>query len=283
MNPTQKSISWATTSPNPKKLKKKKKIQSNGQNFLINPSCLLPSKAVDNSRTLRVSLPNPHSLLSSHTHKPSSLSLLSLPSTPNSFLSVPQISRVRVYLFQFPPNSSMASSTSAQIHGLGISPRGYSGKLNLASSKAFFFGQKLHKTTAFYPKLRAKKVGPLRVVNEKVVGIDLGTTNSAVAAMEGGKPTIVTNAEGQRTTPSVVAYAKNGDMLVGQIAKRQAVVNPENTFFSVKRFIGRKMTEVDEESKQVSYRVVRDENGNVKLDCPAIGRQFAAEEISAQV
>lgn len=70
---------------------------------------------------------------------------------------------------------------------------------------------------------------------------------------------------------------------MGQIAKRQAVVNPENTFFSVKRFIGRKMSEVDEESKQVSYRVVRDENGNVKLDCPAIGKQFAAEEISAQV
>ena len=126
-------------------------------------------------------------------------------------------------------------------------------------------------------------MGPLRVVNEKVVGIDLGTTNSAVAAMEGGKPTIITNAEGQRTTPSVVAYTKNGDRLVGQIAKRQAVVNPENTFFSVKRFIGRKMSEVDEESKQVSYRVIRDENGNVKLDCPAIGKQFAAEEISAQV
>lgn len=70
---------------------------------------------------------------------------------------------------------------------------------------------------------------------------------------------------------------------MGQIAKRQAVVNPENTFFSVKRFIGRKMSEVDEESKQVSYRVVRDDNGNVKLDCPAIGKQFAAEEISAQV
>lgn len=115
------------------------------------------------------------------------------------------------------------------------------------------------------------------------MGIDLGTTNSAVAAMEGGKPTIVTNAEGQRTTPSVVAYTKNGERLVGQIAKRQAVVNPENTFFSVKRFIGRKMVEVDEESKQVSYRVVRDENGNVKLDCPAIGKQFAAEEISSQV
>ncbi|KAF5175362.1 Chaperone protein dnak [Thalictrum thalictroides] len=125
--------------------------------------------------------------------------------------------------------------------------------------------------------------GPIKVVNEKVVGIDLGTTNSAVAAMEGGKPTIVTNAEGQRTTPSVVAYTKNGDRLVGQIAKRQAVVNPENTFFSVKRFIGRKMSEVDEESKQVSYRVVRDDNGNVKIDCPAIGKQFAAEEISAQV
>lgn len=115
------------------------------------------------------------------------------------------------------------------------------------------------------------------------MGIDLGTTNSAVAAMEGGQPTIVTNAEGQRTTPSVVAYTRNGDRLVGQLAKRQAVVNPENTFFSVKRFIGRKMAEVDEEAKQVSYKVIADENGNVKLDCPAVGKQFAAEEISAQV
>ncbi|KAG2627723.1 hypothetical protein PVAP13_3KG262102 [Panicum virgatum] len=130
---------------------------------------------------------------------------------------------------------------------------------------------------------RSRRWRPLRVSCEKVVGIDLGTTNSAVAAMEGGKPTIVTNAEGARTTPSVVAYTKSGDRLVGQIAKRQAVVNPENTFFSVKRFIGRKMNEVDEESKQVSYRVLRDDNGNVKLDCPAIGKQFAAEEISAQV
>lgn len=130
---------------------------------------------------------------------------------------------------------------------------------------------------------RGRRWRPLRVACEKVVGIDLGTTNSAVAAMEGGKPTIVTNAEGARTTPSVVAYTKSGDRLVGQIAKRQAVVNPENTFFSVKRFIGRKMNEVDEESKQVSYLVIRDDNGNVKLDCPAIGKQFAAEEISAQV
>ncbi|XP_009588865.1 stromal 70 kDa heat shock-related protein, chloroplastic-like [Nicotiana tomentosiformis] len=128
-----------------------------------------------------------------------------------------------------------------------------------------------------------QKYRPMKIVSEKVVGIDLGTTNSAVAVMEGGQPTIVTNAEGQRTTPSVVAYTKNGDRLVGQIAKRQAVVNPENTFFSVKRFIGRKMTEVDEESKQVSYRVMKDENGNVKLECPAIGKQFAPEEISAQV
>ena len=81
----------------------------------------------------------------------------------------------------------------------------------------------------------------------------------------------------------MVAYTKNGDRLVGQIAKRQAVVNPENTFFSVKRFIGRKMNEVDDEAKQVSYGVLRDGNGNVKLDCPAIGKQFAAEEFSAQV
>ncbi|CDP06831.1 unnamed protein product [Coffea canephora] len=80
--------------------------------------------------------------------------------------------------------------------------------------------------------------------------------------MEGGKPTIVTNPEGQRTMPSVVAYTKNGDRLVGQIAKRQVVVNLENKFFSVKRFVGRKMSEMDEESKQVSYKAVRDENNN---------------------
>lgn len=187
----------------------------------------------------------------------------------------------------------MAAST-AQIHGLGPSSFAAASmrKSNHPpSSRTVFFGQKLgnSSSTPTILKLRSNlsrrtsTVRPFRVVSEKVVGIDLGTTNSAVAAMEGGKPTIVTNAEGQRTTPSVVAYTKNGDRLVGQIAKRQAVVNPENTFFSVKRFIGRKMSEVDEESKQVSYRVVRDENGNVKLECPAIGKQFAAEEISAQV
>jgi molecular chaperone DnaK len=91
----------------------------------------------------------------------------------------------------------------------------------------------------------------------KVVGIDLGTTNSVVAVMEGGKPTVIPNAEGFRTTPSVIAYTKNGDRLVGQIAKRQAVINPDNTFYSVKRFIGRKSEEVSEELKQVSYIVNR--------------------------
>ncbi len=116
----------------------------------------------------------------------------------------------------------------------------------------------------------------------KVVGIDLGTTNSVVAVMEGGKPTVIANAEGFRTTPSVVAYAKNGDRLVGQIAKRQAVMNTENTFYSVKRFIGRRYDEVKEESTQVPYKVLK-VGDNVKLDCPSQGKQFAPEEISAQV
>jgi molecular chaperone DnaK len=100
--------------------------------------------------------------------------------------------------------------------------------------------------------------------------------------MEGGKPTVIANAEGFRTTPSVVAYSKNGDRLVGQIAKRQAVINPENTFYSVKRFIGRRYEEVTDEAKQVSYKVVR-VGDNVRLECPALNKQFAPEEISAQV
>ena len=117
----------------------------------------------------------------------------------------------------------------------------------------------------------------------KVVGIDLGTTNSCVAVMEGGKSTVIANAEGFRTTPSVVAYTKAGDRLVGQIAKRQAVMNPENTFYSVKRFIGRKHDEVGSGSSDISYDIVKDGNGNVKLECSAQGKQFSAEEISAQV
>ena len=116
----------------------------------------------------------------------------------------------------------------------------------------------------------------------KVIGIDLGTTNSVVAVMEGGKPEVITNAEGQRTTPSVVAYTKKGDLLVGQIAKRQAVINPENTFYSVKRFIGRQTSEVNEELRQVSYKVLQTED-IIKLDCPALTKQFAAEELSAQI
>jgi molecular chaperone DnaK len=116
----------------------------------------------------------------------------------------------------------------------------------------------------------------------KVVGIDLGTTNSCVAVMEGGKPTVIANAEGGRTTPSVVAYAKNGDRLVGQIAKRQAVMNPENTFYSVKRFIGRRFDEVTHETSEVPYQILN-VSGNVKIDCTMAGKQFAPEEISAQV
>lgn len=100
--------------------------------------------------------------------------------------------------------------------------------------------------------------------------------------MEGGKPTVIANAEGFRTTPSVVAFAKNGDTLVGQIAKRQAVMNPENTFYSVKRFIGRRFDEVTNEATEVSYKVLSS-GGNVKLDSPGAGKQFAPEEISAKV
>jgi len=117
---------------------------------------------------------------------------------------------------------------------------------------------------------------------EKVVGIDLGTTNSAVAAMEAGSPTIIPNAEGNRTTPSVVAYSKGGELLVGQIAKRQAVINPENTFYSVKRFVGRQVAEVEEELKEVSY-TVEATGSKLQLNCPQLGKKFAPEEISAQV
>nr|YP_009294193.1 heat shock protein 70 chaperone [Palmaria palmata]AOM67633.1 heat shock protein 70 chaperone [Palmaria palmata] len=116
----------------------------------------------------------------------------------------------------------------------------------------------------------------------KVVGIDLGTTNSVVAVMEGGKPTVIPNAEGFRTTASVVAYTKTGDKLVGQIAKRQAVINPPNTFSSVKRFIGRKKDEVVQELSQSSY-TFSNKGDSLKIECPALGKDFAPEEISAQI
>jgi molecular chaperone DnaK len=117
----------------------------------------------------------------------------------------------------------------------------------------------------------------------KVVGIDLGTTNSVVAAIEGGQPSVIINAEGLRTTPSIVAYTKKQELLVGQIAKRQAVINPENTFFSVKRFIGSKEAELSEDAKKLPYKVGKDQNDNIKIKCPALNKEFSPEEISAQV
>ncbi len=115
----------------------------------------------------------------------------------------------------------------------------------------------------------------------KIIGIDLGTTNSVVAVMEGGEPVVITNSEGGRTTPSVVAFAKDGNRLVGQVAKRQAVTNPENTLYSIKRFMGRKFEEVKEEIKQVPFKVEKASNGDVRID--AEGKQYSPPEISAMV
>src|SRR5918993_550350 len=100
----------------------------------------------------------------------------------------------------------------------------------------------------------------------KVIGIDLGTTNSVVAVMEGGEPAVAVNQEGGRTTPSVVGFAKDGERLVGQVAKRQAVTNPENTVSSIKRFMGRKHAEVTQELARVPYKVVNADNGDVRVD-----------------
>src|ERR1700757_1125338 len=91
----------------------------------------------------------------------------------------------------------------------------------------------------------------------KIIGIDLGTTNSVVAVMEGGEPKVIANEEGGRTTPSVVAFTQNGERLVGQVAKRQAITNPQNTIYSIKRFMGRRFDEVNEEMKMVPYKVVK--------------------------
>ena len=117
----------------------------------------------------------------------------------------------------------------------------------------------------------------------KIVGIDLGTTNSVVAVMEGGKPVVIANAEGSRTTPSVVAFGKDGERLTGQLARRQAVLNPQNTFFAVKRFLGNSYGELTPESKRVPYTIRRDEVGNIKVQCPRLERDFAPEEISAMI
>src|SRR5688500_14861852 len=99
-----------------------------------------------------------------------------------------------------------------------------------------------------------------------IIGIELGTTSSVVAAMEGGEPVVIPNPEGSRITPSVVGFTKSGERLVGQVAKRQAVTNPENTIFSIKRFMGRKYDEVNEEMKMVPYAVERASNGDVRID-----------------
>src|SRR5213596_262958 len=115
----------------------------------------------------------------------------------------------------------------------------------------------------------------------KVIGIDLGTTNSVVAVMEGGDPVVIPNAEGGRTTPSVVAFTKDGERLVGQVAKRQAVTNPQNTIFSIKRFMGRRLEEVPEEIKRVPYKIVRGQNGLASVEVS--GKQYAPPEISAMI
>ncbi len=115
----------------------------------------------------------------------------------------------------------------------------------------------------------------------KIIGIDLGTTNSVVAVMEGGEPVVITNPEGGRLTPSVVAFTKTGERLVGQVAKRQAVTNPENTVFSIKRFMGRKFDEVNEEMKMVPYQVVRASNGDARVN--AAGKEYSPPEISAMI
>ena len=115
----------------------------------------------------------------------------------------------------------------------------------------------------------------------KIIGIDLGTTNSVVAVMEGGEPVVITNSEGGRTTPSVVAFTKDGNRLVGQVAKRQAVTNPENTLYSIKRFMGRQFGEVGEEIKQVPYKVDKAGNGDVSINVE--GKHYSPPEIAAMV
>tara|TARA_B110001469_G_scaffold112671_1_gene115603 strand:- start:542 stop:2401 length:1860 start_codon:yes stop_codon:yes gene_type:complete len=117
---------------------------------------------------------------------------------------------------------------------------------------------------------------------DKVIGVDLGTTNSVVAVIEGGQPVVITNSEGLRTTPSIVAYTKKQDLLVGQIAKRQGVINAENTFYSVKRFIGSSARELDAELREVAYNIVED-GDTIKIKCSNLDKVFTPEEISSQI
>src|SRR5215813_5191164 len=108
----------------------------------------------------------------------------------------------------------------------------------------------------------------------KIIGIDLGTTNSVVAIMEGGEPKVIINEEGSRLTPSVVAFTKEGEVLVGQVAKRQAIINPENTIYSIKRFMGRRYDEVEQERKIVPYKVVAGPAGDARVQVPATGKTY---------
>jgi molecular chaperone DnaK len=122
-----------------------------------------------------------------------------------------------------------------------------------------------------------------KATSKKIVGIDLGTTNSVISVLEGANPNVIPNSEGGRTTPSVVAYTANGETLVGQLAKRQCVVNPENTFYSVKRFMGCNYEEIASEINRISYKVQKDNNGKVKIYSPNLKKDFSPEEISASI
>jgi len=142
------------------------------------------------------------------------------------------------------------------------------------SSKASPLSNSSFAGAGFAPALRGEKMS-------KVIGIDLGTTNSVVAIMEGSEPTVITNSEGGRTTPSVVGFTKDGNRLVGQVAKRQAVTNPENTVYSIKRFMGRRFDEISKEAKQVPYKVTHASNGDVRIE--ADGKEYSPPEVSAMI
>src|ERR1700732_4774282 len=133
----------------------------------------------------------------------------------------------------------------------------------MSANKAYLMLD-IHSYTLYTaPILKESRTQPM---SDKVIGIDLGTTNSVVAVMENGQPTVIVNQEGARTTPSVVAFTKEGERLVGQVAKRQSVTNPENTGFSIKRFMGRKYSEVTEEARRVPYKVVQAANGDAWVE-----------------
>ena len=115
----------------------------------------------------------------------------------------------------------------------------------------------------------------------KIIGIDLGTTNSVVSVLEGGKPTVITSSEGNRLIPSVIGFTKTGERLVGQVAKRQAVTNPENTIFSIKRFMGRRWDDTHEERKRLPYKTVQGKDGTVAVEIA--GKKYSPQEISAMI